>query len=687
MSQRPIIKKTFQKSTIVTSKNIKQENPIKEITNTIKNIQKVDNKNDKITRENIQLYNSKIEQPYKTTILKNEYESLNENNKNKVFEKILNPIIPMINNKGNNNCFINVLVQILFHSPEFRRDYLNIDFDKTDLNNPLFQLQILFLKYMEYQTDKKQYIIDIKNFRNQLSKIFTDIEEGIVGDPVEVLNHIFNAIHLYKVKHTNLNEFNASKFNCHLTCLSHKLFSIKLIETLICESCKSKNEIPYDENYFIYEIFVFEILEQLHNKTNQLFRNKLFSYSKIINMEIQNLKISECKCKNPLIKRHLIQKDYNNLYLIINLTWDNPIPRMTDICKMFNLIPLVDSNSNLFTLSNEDKLKSDYYLYALVLFYNGHYTCALNSNNKWYFIDDTKYKIFQSYKDLIKDLIKNHYHPIILFYSKNIKYPGVDKNDVFHSEEYKNIYQFCFDFDKRRGENISNPVSRKTSNNTVISKISSNKVNQNIDNNSPIKTLSSNSITTSISNAWVCSYCKKKNGFNNEICWCCHRKINPLKIHRESSNNFNLFKDTNINKVGSGLFLNEIEPMNSIKFEQNYNLKEGVEFFFDRRNSSSDIFKTRSNQKKNESDDDDNNGYVIHSNRNYNNQLKLNKINKSFGKNNNNNMKNTNSNEFSIFQKSSNNKNMKKNNYWICSKCLNKNNDNFCPHCGIRKPL
>ena len=687
MSQRPIIKKTFQKSTIVTSKNIKQQNPIKEITNTIKNIQKVDNNNDKITRENIQLYKSKIEQPYKTTILKNEYESLNENNKNKVFEKILNPIIPMINNKGNNNCFINVLVQILFHSPEFRRDYLNIDFDKTDLNNPLFQLQILFLKYMEYQTDKKQYIIDIKNFRNQLSKIFTDIEEGIVGDPVEVLNHIFNAIHLYKVKHTNLNEFNASKFNCHLTCLSHKLFSIKLIETLICESCKSKNEIPYDENYFIYEIFVFEILEQLHNKTNQLFRNKLFSYSKIINMEIQNLKISECKCKNPLIKRHLIQKDYNNLYLIINLTWDNPIPRMTDICKMFNLIPLVDSNSNLFTLSNEDKLKSDYYLYALVLFYNGHYTCALNSNNKWYFIDDTKYKIFQSsYKDLIKDLIKNHYHPIILFYSKNIKYPGVDKNDVFHSEEYKNIYQFCFDFDKRRGENISNPVSRKTSNNTVISKISSNKVNQNIDNNSPIKTLSSNSITTSISNAWVCSYCKKKNGFNNENCWCCHRKINPLKIQRESSNNFNLFKDTNINKVGSGLFLNEIEPMNSIKFEQNYNLKEGVEFFFDRRNSSSDIFKTRSNQKKNESDDDDNNGYVIHSNRNYNNQLKLNKINKSFGKNNNNNMKNTNSNEFSIFQKSSN-KNMKKNNYWICSKCLNKNNDNYCPHCGIRKPL
>ena len=35
-----------------------------------------------------------------------------------------------------------------------------------------------------------------------------------------------------------------------------------------------------------------------------------------------------------------------------------------------------------------------------------------------------------------------------------MKYPGEDKNEVFHSEEYKNIYKFCFDFDRRRGENI-----------------------------------------------------------------------------------------------------------------------------------------------------------------------------------------------------------------------------------------
>jgi rubrerythrin len=157
--------------------------------------------------------------------------------------------------------------------------------------------------------------------------------------------------------------------------------------------------------------------------------------------------------------------------------------------------------------------------------------------------------------------------------------------------------------------------------------------------------------------------------------------MSPLNIHRESSNNFNLFRDSNITKVGSGLFLNEIEPMNSIKFEQNYNLKEGVEFFFDRRNSSSDILKTRSNQKKSDNDDDDN-SYVINSNRN-NNPLKLNKVNRSFGKNNH--LKNDEFNEYSIFQKSSN-KNKKKSIYWICTKCLNKNKDNFCPHCGTKKP-
>ena len=90
-------------------------------------------------------------------------------------------------------------------------------------------------------------------------------------------------------------------------------------------------------------------------------------------MDIPDLKLSECKCETPQIKRHLMQYDYNNIFLIINLTWDNPIPRMTDICKMYNLIPLLDSNSNLFTLENENKLKSNYYLYGIILFYNGHY--------------------------------------------------------------------------------------------------------------------------------------------------------------------------------------------------------------------------------------------------------------------------------------------------------------------------
>ena len=47
--------------------------------------------------------------------------------------------------------------------------------------------------------------------------------------------------------------------------------------------------------------------------------------------------------------------DYNNIFLIINFTCDNPIPRMINICKMNNLIPLLESNSNLFTLENKLK--------------------------------------------------------------------------------------------------------------------------------------------------------------------------------------------------------------------------------------------------------------------------------------------------------------------------------------------
>ena len=55
---------------------------------------------------------------------------------------------------------------------------------------------------------------------------------GINGDPVEALNNILNAIHLYSTKQ-KLNEKNPSSYECN-NCISHEFFSLSVQDKIFC---------------------------------------------------------------------------------------------------------------------------------------------------------------------------------------------------------------------------------------------------------------------------------------------------------------------------------------------------------------------------------------------------------------------------------------------------------------------
>ena len=150
-------------------------------------------------------------------------------------------------------------------------------------------------------------------------------------------------------------------------------------------------------------------------------------------------------------------------------------------------------------------------------------------------------------------------------------------------------------------------------------------------------------------------------------CWNCKRPRNIMQTIRDSNNNI---------KGNSGLFLNDIPLVNSIR--DGSNLKDNIEFFFDKRNSSIDVLKSLSFKKKNDTDDNE-----ININDNY--LSTINQEPKNLQKNARKNVRmnsskqNTSDNEFSIFNKS--------NFTWTCKNCHNVNNDNFnfCPKCGLDK--
>lgn len=180
------------------------------------------------------------------------------------------------NNFKENSCYVNVVFQTLFHLPELRDRLIDEPFHmnlKISISiNLLYELSKTLEIYKSYSLEK---VISIRNrvkaistvkFRQLLADEFSDIkayEFNSVGDPVELLNHLLLGLHTYLVDRNKALVFTNDPPDCKPLCIIHQLFQISLIERNECLRCLSNKqikEIVYDNNLFIFEFHIKEII-------------------------------------------------------------------------------------------------------------------------------------------------------------------------------------------------------------------------------------------------------------------------------------------------------------------------------------------------------------------------------------------------------------------------------------------
>ena len=536
------------------------------------------------SKNNNNYYNS-----YNNINIKSNNLNNNKNNKEKISEKnsnrdnsnskdsINNEVIPFKNDISTNNCFLNVVVQILYRTNIFNKEIFDYFLDKKkpeENANPIYKLQYLFYHYKKYsKLSKINYsnYLETKDLRNSLNNFYSGYYEmNEVGDPIDVINNLFNIIHNIAIKSKPYNKDNSTV--CNPPCLVHKLFGIKLKDIIQCTSCKIMRTTTYDNNYFIHNIFISEILEEFHSKTMKTYQNKLFKFVKKLNDNIQNeIKLDDCHCKTPNLEKKLILFEKISPFLILNLTWFEIIPNLVSILKIYSSIPYCDNMHNLFDIESKIKDKDTLYLYAIIHYYNGHYTCSFRSNkneDEWYFIDDYQIKKLSNFKDLIENLVFNHYHPTALLYCvENEK--KINKDNIeFTDDEYKKLYQKCYDIDRM--------------NNHIVSRLPSSKLLISIERQ--------NSSTKKIkfeNDKWICPYCKKKNLSSSIKCWQCHKvfsslysEVNEFSVFNQPGNNSNKALD---------MYLNE--KIKNTPFELN-------------KENQNEILRTKSRKSRKENDND-----------------------------------------------------------------------------------
>ena len=371
------------------------------------------------------------------------------------------------NKKGDNSCYINVVLHFLYFFPsinEFLIKFYKTKLENFDISNSpssenkdyfFFLLGKTLFEYQKILSNgnKKGITIlhttELRNLLHLISKNFYSLNS--IGDPVELLSFLLDEI----------NKRNKLEV--------HKDFYINLIEEIKCKNnCINKDINKYDEDNFIHHIYVDEIIQYINqrNISFEKFNHQLFAFCK---HNSQNY-IKKCKnCQNngnTLLK--LIGSEYPTFFLL-NCVWNTVRPQLENVLKFLYLLSLEDCLQNIFICEN----KNLYLTYNLLgmIFYSGalsHYINVMFNIEKNLFVlyNDDKIKelssIHEVYKEITAEQIKNNpnafYYPVLLIYFKEIIYNDkktIELNEYSYSR-YKNLEDIC-----RKAKNSHVPLTKE----------------------------------------------------------------------------------------------------------------------------------------------------------------------------------------------------------------------------------
>ena len=502
----------------------------------------------------------------------NESNNINKNPINIQQKKNINNFVSLFFDKGGiNESFISVILYSIHHMKLFRKFIINDLNSEKNKNFQNFQNSFLFhLREILLQIGKNK-IIDIHQFRENLSKQFQNRRKFLADqpeDPSELLFVIINAIHSYSIQFP-LNDI--SDEACTEKCFSHKFIWMDLARIDECK-CKGKTKRLFSNHNYITDIPMKKIFNLMNNNVNIINKKenegqfllyesnqKLFNYyTNLISGIKTNCPTNGQRC--PINKTfHKLHLANSPSYLIFNLEHeinkieDNYAYSVMNILKSLILIPSKFDIWTLFEL-NSKKNKNDFEFIGCILFKISkvyscafknkqglmiYYKCDINeninlndenngNNNKTNIIE------FISYFDFVVFCIKNGLIPIILFYQGSFLSHKNNRNkenfntvnifdDFLTNDQIIFFEKFCF-YSDNLYKILQNKLRRKE--NLLSSKIKKNNISN--------LNLNKNNI---IMDEYNCFNCQYKNKYMNKICVKCGFNNNDYFINTISNKN------------------------------------------------------------------------------------------------------------------------------------------------------
>jgi len=313
------------------------------------------------------------------------------------------------NAAGEQNCFLNVVLQALWRQRACREFFYHVDQDASKKKKEDSLVESLTLLFVHYKYADGN-VLPPDDVRIALAEAFIHLDRFQVGkmdDACESFEAILSAIHGGDIDKPCVDRD---------MCLGHRVYALDFVKEDQCEKCGFADNTNACSQ-FTYQLYAHELAECMPKKKPTLTNTVQAS-------EQQKLKdCSKCsakasiKTKNTLLSFPLI--------CTFNVVWpsldvDKAVHRK--ILGMIENSPTLQLE-NVFGLpENENDSFPQYHLSGIICFYPGkHYVYFgyVQDEKHWVIFDDHKYKLVGTLKNVLERCERATYLPVCLYYEQN----------------------------------------------------------------------------------------------------------------------------------------------------------------------------------------------------------------------------------------------------------------------------